>query len=77
MRLFELQLEEEPVLSSWISDITLQRNGRDATMSLGNGRRYSVLGLGPQLYAAWIAAPSKGKFWHAQVKQKFQVKRIM
>lgn len=77
MRINEILVNEEPVLSSWISDLTLQNNERDVTMALGNGRRYAVYNVGPQNYTAWVRSPSKGKFWHSNIKGKFVVKRLM
>lgn len=78
MLLRELMISEKPVISSWISDLTLVK-GRtgDVTMSLGNGRRYSVKAVGQDMYNSWIAAASKGKFWHENIKNKFQVIRLI
>lgn len=75
MRIKEI-ITEDPVASSWISDLTLQNNGRDVTMALNNGRRYRVRNLGPQVYNQWLAAPSKGRFWHDQIKNRYVVTRI-
>lgn len=72
----EAMLDEQPVLSSWIADITLANDG-SVTITLGNNRRYSVKSVGDQLYQAWIAAPSKGKFWHQQIKNNHAVVRLM
>ena len=69
-------LDEQPVLSSWIADITLANDG-SVTITLGNNRRYSVKSVGDQIYQAWIAAPSKGKFWHQQIKNNHAVVRLM
>lgn len=77
MRIDELRLKEEPVLSSWIADVTLQKNNRDITMTLGNGRRYVIRGAGPAQHTAWLRAPSKGQYWHQNVKNRFPVVRIM
>lgn len=81
MKLFELfdtHLHEEPVMSSWISDLTLVDGpAGDVTMALGNGRRYSVRGLGPDLYTAWAKSPSKGKFWHQSIKNSYVVSRLI
>jgi hypothetical protein len=78
MRLKELFLTDASVLSSWISDLTLVNNrSGDVTMALGNGNRYSVKGVGEQLFNNWLAAPSKGKFWHQNIKNKFQVLRLI
>ena len=72
----EAMLDEQPVLSSWIADITLANDG-SVTITLGNDRRYSVKAVGDQIYQAWIAAPSKGKFWHQQIKNNHAVVRLM
>jgi hypothetical protein len=76
MKINEL-LVEDSVMSSWIADITLQQNQKDITMALGNGYRYAIIGSGPAHFAAWIQAPSKGKYWHQQVKSNFVVKRLI
>ena len=78
MRIDEVIIDEESVISSWISDLTLTNGGSgNVTMALGNGRRYSVRGVGKQLYDAWIAAESKGKFWHQQIKNRFITVRLV
>lgn len=78
MRLRELTVTEQPVMSSWISDLTMTGGSSgNVTMVLGSGRRYSVRGVGEQLYAAWIAAESKGKFWHQQIKNRFVTVRLI
>lgn len=77
MKINEITLIETPVMSSWISDLTLQNNQRDVTMSLGNGNKYRVAGVGAPLYNNWMKASSKGTFWHDQIKGNFIVTRIM
>lgn len=77
MKINELMVKEEPVMSSWISDVTLQNNGRDITMTLGNGKRYVIRGAGPAQHTAWMRAPSKGQYWHQNVKNRFTVTRVM
>jgi hypothetical protein len=78
MLLRELILPETPVNSSWISDLTLVK-GRsgDVTMALGNGRRYSIKNVGKNMYAKWIVASSKGQFWHQNIKNNFQIVRLL
>lgn len=78
MRLRELTVTEQPVMSSWISDLTQVRGASgDVVMALGNGRRYRVRGVGDQLYRAWIAAGSKGQFWHQQIKNNHVTVRLI
>lgn len=73
----ETILDEQPVLSSWIADITLQRNERDVTMTLGNGRKYKVASVGRPVYTAWFNSGSKGKFWHTNIKRRHRVQRLL
>lgn len=73
----EAVLDEQPVLSSWITDITLQKNERDVTMTLGNGRRYKVASVGRPVYTAWVNSNSKGKFWHTNIKRRHRVLRLL
>lgn len=70
-------IQEQPVLSSWIADITLQRNERDVTMTLGNGKKYKVASVGRPVYTAWVNSGSKGKFWHSNIKRRHNVLRLM
>jgi hypothetical protein len=74
MKLYELFLHEEPVLSSWIADLELDNN--NVIMTLGNGISYIVKEVGEDIYSKWIAASSKGRFWHEQVKTIYEVKRL-
>lgn len=78
MRLRELTVTEQAVMSSWISDLTRVRGASgDVVMALGNGRRYRVRRVGDQLYSAWLAAGSKGQFWHQQIKNRFVTVRLI
>lgn len=75
MKLNEI-LCEDPVQSSWIGDITLQRTGANVTMKLNNGRRYLVKGVREPLFRKWLASESKGKFWHQNIKGRHMVQRL-
>lgn len=78
MRLRELTIREDPVLSSWIANITLVKNrSGDVTMRLKNGNTYSVKRVGPELYQAWLTSGSKGQFWHNQIKNNYDVVRLL
>lgn len=76
MRLRQI-ITEAPVLSSWISDITLMNNGRDVVMALGDGKRYRINNLGSAVYQQWMQASSKGSFWHDRVKQNYVATRLI
>lgn len=72
------QLLEDSVMSSWISDLTLNSGSSgNVTMALGNGKRYSIKNLGNQMFRAWLSAPSKGKFWHERIKARYRVERLI
>jgi hypothetical protein len=78
MKIDEVVITEKPVISSWISDLTLVR-GRsgNVTMTLGNGRKYSVKKVGSKLYNQWLNASSKGMFWHQNIKKNYVVVRLL
>lgn len=71
-------LNEDRVLSSWISDLTLMK-GRtgDVTMTLLNGYRYRISRIGPRIFVAWKYSESKGKFWHRFIKNNYDIRRLM
>jgi hypothetical protein len=75
MRLSELQIDEVAVLSSWIADLEIDRDG-DVLMTLNNGRAYVVQRAGDDVYRAWTGASSKGKFWHSDIKGNYSVRRV-
>ena len=78
MRLREFaSVTEDPVMSSWITDLTLNSGSSgNVTMALNNGRRYSIQGLGQQLFQAWLQSQSKGKFWHQNIRNQYRVTRL-
>ena len=72
MRLYEI-LQEKRVLSSWID--SLDYVDINVIMILDNGRTYTIHKVPPVIYDKWMVAPSKGKFWHANIAGKYQVSR--
>ena len=72
------ELFETPVSSSWITDITLMTdNSGNCVFATVSGNRYRVEGLGEQMYNQWIAAPSKGQFFNDQIRDQYQVVRLI
>lgn len=69
-------ITEKAVQSSWITDITYNRPNRVLTMRLSNGRTYSIPGIQRGMFDRWTASPSKGIFFHQQIKDRYQVNRI-
>ncbi len=75
MRMTEIaQIDEVSVMSSWIADLSYQ--DRVLYLTLKNGRRYQILGLNPAMARAWLRAPSKGKFWHSNIRGNYRTSRI-
>lgn len=76
MRLRELF--ETPVVSSWITDITLMtdRSG-NCVFATRSGRRYRVEGVGEQVFDQWIAAPSKGQFFNDVIRDQYEIVRLI
>lgn len=71
-------LIEAPVASSWITDVTLMTDSSGSIVfATSTGSRYRVEGAGQELYQQWIAAPSKGQFFHQQVEDQFTVIKLI
>ena len=75
MKLAELLLEK-PVLSSWITDLTHNRPNKVLTMRLSNGKSFSIPGITRTTFEQWTRSPSKGRFFHKYIKDRFPVNRI-
>lgn len=69
-------LIEKPVTSTWISNIAYNRNKRIATMRLSNGRTFSIPGVTRTTFEKWTNSPSKGEFFHAAIKGRYNIQRI-
>ncbi len=75
MRATEI-LNEKPVESTWITDLTYNRPNKILTMRLSNGRTYSIPGISRTLFDNWTKASSKGHFWHTRIKNVYRATRI-
>lgn len=75
MRASEI-LNEKPVESSWITDLTYNRPNKTLTMRLSNGKRFSIPGITRGTFEQWAKAPSKGRFFHDRIKNTYEVSRI-
>jgi KTSC domain len=69
-------LREVAVQSSWISDLTHHRDIKQLTIRLNNGRAYVITNIPRSVYENWKNAPSKGRFYHRNVRGKYFVRRI-
>lgn len=75
MRLDEFLLEKH-VDSTWIVNIMHNRPNKTITMRLSNGRAFSIPGITRTTFEKWTKAPSKGRFFHQNIKNKYKVTRI-
>ena len=75
MRIAELLLEK-PVESSWITNLSHNRPNNTLTMTLANGRSFSIPGITRRTFEQWTKSPSKGRFFHNYITGKFQVNRL-
>lgn len=49
---------------------------RKMTVRFTNGYIYEVHGVSPEAHQAFLAAPSQGEHWHANIKDQYHVERI-
>lgn len=75
MRASEI-LNEKPVESTWITNLTYNRPNKVLTMQLSNGRVYSIPGISRTTFDRWTSSGSKGRFWHDRIKGVYNTKRI-
>lgn len=76
MNIIEI-LAEEPVNSSWITDLTYNKPNKILTVRLSNGKTYSVENIDELIYNSWLNSLSKGQFYHEYIKNKYVVNRII
>ena len=69
-------LVEKPVESSWIVDLRFNRPKKILTMHLSNGRAFTIPNITRTTFERWTNAPSKGRFFHTNIKDRYQVNRI-
>jgi len=69
-------INEKPVQSAWISDLTYNRPNKVLTMRLSNGISYSIPNITRTTFEQWLKSPSKGFFFHNKIKDNYQVRKI-
>lgn len=75
MRAIEF-LAEKRVESAWITDLIYTRPTKTLTMQLSNGRRFSIKGISRSIFERWIKSPSKGRFFHQNIRTVYDINRI-
>jgi lysyl-tRNA synthetase class 2 len=64
------------VESSAVRRIEYDAAARTLFVIFDDGDQYAYFGVGPELYEAFLAAESKGRFFQAQVRDRFVHHRI-
>jgi len=62
---------EQPVSSSWITDLTYDEDAGSVIMTTMSGLSYEIPDVPYEEYEDWINAPSKGKHWWSAIKGIF------
>ena len=77
MLFYELLLEKG-VTSTWIVDLSYNRNTKVLTMTLNNknqNRRYHIHNVSRRMFDYWQNSPSKGQFFHQRIKGNYKITR--
>lgn len=75
MRLNEI-ISEVEVDSSWMHDIEHNEETNNVTMQTASGMVYIIQNVPVEIYTAWLAAPSKGAFFHANIKNTYDIEKV-
>lgn len=76
MKIFEI-LTEKPVSSSWIDDISYDRPKKTITLRLGNGKKYQITAPTRTTFEKWVSSFSKGQYFHFNIKDEYNIRRIL
>jgi alkylated DNA repair dioxygenase AlkB len=76
MKINEL-LNEKAVSSTWVSDVTNHRSKKIVRMTLSDGKVYLIHGMSRRQFDHWHNSASKGKFFHKNVKGRYNITRVM
>ena len=65
------------VSSSWIAKLGYNAKRRTVIMDLISGHSYHILGVPFKVFEEWIAAHSKGTFWHVKnIRDNYKVMKV-
>lgn len=59
------------VSSSFIDQIGWDDETKTGRVVYGNGKIFDCADIPESVIREWIAAPSAGKFWHAEIKKQY------
>jgi hypothetical protein len=61
--------------SSWIDEVFYNAVLGELTLTLLTGARYTYSGVPPDVAAALVAAPSKGRYVNAVIKRRYSYRK--
>ena len=64
------------VISSALTEVKYSAQSRDLDIRFVNGRTYRYFNVPPDVYEGLIAAPSKGTFFNAQIRDKYEHREL-
>ena len=65
-----------PVVSSVIAAIGYDAHAATLVVALHSGRTYAYAGVAKGVHAAFLAAPSKGAFFNAEIRDAYAYERV-
>lgn len=64
------KIDEVAVASSWIADLDYDAITNTISMTTLQGNTYDIPGMNVQDFTDWLAASSKGKHWHYDIRPR-------
>ncbi len=64
------------VASTAVTDLDYEPRKRRLLVRFVSGERYAYEGVPQELYADFVAAASKGRFFHDEVRDRFAYRRL-
>jgi hypothetical protein len=62
--------------SSFIERTEYDRPSGELQITFSNGKTFSYADFPPALYTQFITSPSKGKFFHAHIREAFDAEEV-
>lgn len=69
-------MRRAPVSSSSIQDVGYDPDARRLEVGFRSGGVYAYDAVPPEVHDAFLTAPSKGRFFQAQVRDRYRYRRV-
>jgi hypothetical protein len=76
MRLRDIQrIDEKKVKSVWLKDVKYigRKKIGNVSITIRDGSSYTVHNVPYDVYRQWVISPSKGQYWHKNIKNQYEV----